>query len=502
MQGHRAGHYSSMAETIALMALGADDPPNPIFGVNSLIVDPIHGNDSSGNFNKKSIKTIKRMNELLNSVVVVGGLVNTKILSSPPLTDDAINLNTFTQEGGTVAVQGVDTKVIKTGTITVNSQTSFAANTREVLSDLTVTDWTPLSYHKLMDTTTGNFVWGATVDQSDTAHMPTCQPMTLTGPFGPINVDPTTAIVTGDKYEVIEQVQVKVDRIVNHGTGFSNFAEGFLLINLHVINQVGQPSILLEQDDAGGSDFLVTQCRIDPGVATNSTIIIFVQCCLGFVDLSTGEVSGGLGGVNGIVGMSGGIFVNASQESLILSISGTYVTFVGPIAGQLSAVVVPGTLDVLSFGKFGPFDEGVQFWDINGPSISVTGGLAQVNFRLFGKSINTNVLFVPSIGVYVAGGTLQLQNSQGFIAPVPKMVGTGGFIPGSNGTDTDFSLGGTLDGAGNPVNRTWIEPIGAYSAQIICSWANFGIGPPAGFGGTAVDVGTNSHMNTINSPFP
>jgi hypothetical protein len=284
-----------------------------------------------------------------------------------------------------------------------------------------------------------------------------------------------------------------VDRLTINGTGFFFEGEGFVMLNLHIIQQPGQLSLIANEYSDGVQSFFFTQCRIDPSVASDS-IIVYSGCCIGFLELPSFNFGGGTSGASGLHVYYGGVVCPFGGEGAAIDLTGTYVTVVGFSVGSF--------LPSLGLSQGTAADQGVQFWDMFfGPAISVVGGGGvQVGTALFGKSITPSLIFGPTIGVYVVTGTFVLENSLAFgNILVPSVVGTGGFLPGSNGTDTDFSVGGLLTGGGDPVARSWNESLGAYSAQIHCSWANLAAAQPGGFGGMATSVGNNAQIVTITS---
>jgi hypothetical protein len=78
------------------------------------------------------------------------------------------------------------------------------------------------------------------------------------------------------------------------------------------------------------------------------------------------------------------------------------------------------------------------------------------------------------------------------VTPTPNLSGTGGYIIGGNGTDTDFVIDALLDGAGNTVARAWEEVAATYTAQIKTTWVNFQTAQPAGFAGNGTTTVTNA----------
>ena len=475
---HGPNAQADIDELYARTRTFPDDPssacnPTILSGVNTLVVDPVNGNDAAGFFNGRPIKTIKRLNQIMCGTLISNGTLTTRVTSQPPATDAPLDLNIQYENAlGGVAFTLISTNtVVHSGTLATVTDVNGATNTRETLTDAAVTDWTPFQFSPLVVTSgprQGNFVVIALVDPTHTADAPTDQPSNISGGVDPAGLQP------GDPYSVVNQIELNMRQITLQGDG-----SGAAFIQDFRFNPATTATCVFNNFDTPGSLFLV-RCRMDPTVTVNGEAATFVHCFLG-----TGFNGGKFILVDGVIAP-----ILSSADSVSVGGGAYFFGFtVGVGHGQIESYN--------TFAENG-VDQGVQHWDVfTGPALQIVSGVALVLgfIHVFGKSTNP-VFSAGTIGVEASGGgqLSLLSITGGPTCPIPSVTGTGGYIAGSNGTDTDFTLDDVLTGAGDPVSRSWEEGAGTYTAQIHDSWANMAVAQPAGFGGNAQSVSTGARI--------
>ena len=486
------------AEAWARKAFRKADPLGVITGQNTLTVDPINGNDAAGYFNGKAIKTIARLNQLVNSVSIQKGSLVVTVLSQPPSTDAELDLtinyqNAAVPTGGVFAMaflmKGV-ASAAHSGTLTVVSQVDGATNTREVVSDPAVTDWTVFQQPSVLSSKpiqvtsgprSGNAAWLAFVDPAAKSSNPASQPVTAGSEIAPAGLQ------TGDAYSVLNLIGLKMRQVtlIGDGTGGAEIM-GFQFTEWQSASQLN--AVNMTNLD-GPSNLNFTLCDFVPVVNAQGNAVLFVNCHMVQGWISSAEVI-----------VSGGLVSPIANVAPTMDLLGVY------LQGFTLGVNQSNDL-LLTAGN--TVDQGIQFWDVFfGPAIQAIGSNVLVSTfsgavgpYLFGKSTNAS-FSANTIGVEVTGGgSLQFLNLFGVVPPTPpSVVGTGHYLPGSDGTDTDFTIDDVLATGAPPqppVSRAWDEATSAYTAQIDDKWANLNAALPGGFGTVAQSPRTAAFIGTV-----
>jgi hypothetical protein len=491
-------------------------PCNPtiISGLNTLVVDPINGNDQFGGFNGTPIKTIARLNALMCGTFISGGSVTVRVLSSPPSTDAELDLtinyenaiiNPNLPGSGVTATPflmfGSLTNVAHSGTLATVMPVAYAAPpatpTRETVTDTTVTNWEAYVYQPLIQTSgpdAGFFAWVAPPLPSSLSTGYTSSPTTIGG-F-------PAALSAGNTYNIINQTQIKLRQItvIGDGTGITEFHDLYFINWQNTFAEYQSANAVINNFDSlnlTGTGLIFGRCRFDIAVTGAGQTVGLVACCLTPNEFVSG--SGGTFGGNWEI--IAGILVPITNIATELSVASTYVY--GYTFGSINP---NGNTTNTAFFSVPPVtvttDQGVQFWDWlpafdgQGVALQIIGTTIICAAPLFGRSAN-----VETCGIEISGGGKLILLESPFTAPTPapNLSGAGHYLGGSNGTDTDFTLDDLLNSAGGPVARAWEEGAGAYTAQIATTWVNFNTAQPAGFAANPADTTSRANAQSAAS---
>jgi hypothetical protein len=497
-----------MDETLAFLALGLEEQERTVLsGVHTLIVDPINGSDSGGSIDGPPIKTIAKLNQIVNDLFISGGTLTVRLLSSPPITDAELDLTIqyenaidnpdlpFGIGASPFIMLGSLSNVAHTGTLATVIPVQYVAPpgtpVRETVTDLSVPDWSVFRFQPLIPTSgvdVGFYAWVA----------PPLPPNLSTGfTSSPTDLGGFPArLSAGDPYIIVNQTQVKLRQItvLGDGSGLTEFHE-LQFIHWQNFSEFQGSFCVVNNFDADQTvDF--GRCRFDPVLTGSGQEVFITGCCL----------TSGYNGGRWV--FSGGIIVPFLNSAFSVGLSSVYMY--GLTFGGGGSVLDDDLGGAVNFFFQFPInsipDQGCQFWDWGvffapfgvpaGPAWQVIGTNVTVQCQLSGRST-----FANGIGIEIAGGSVisLIQDPTSFspVTPTPNVVGTGNYLAGSNGTDTDFTIDDLLNAAGDPVSRAWQEGPGTFTAQIHNSWVNFQTAQPAGFGANPADTTSLSNAQSV-----
>jgi hypothetical protein len=481
-------------------------------GTNSLTVDPIFGNDATGGFNGTPIQTIARLNSIMCGVFISAGTLRVLITSSPPISDAELdltvnyqnsiqNLVDFAAGAGSIVFTLIGATIFAhAGQLSTVTPAAYVAPPgapiRGQVTDVGVATWAPFAFQRIVITSgpRGPFQTGGQVGGPASAWLyptPASLPATTGTISAPVDISVFPwGFLAGDNYAILSQVQLKLRQftVIGDETGAAR------LINLNFIKWTtavpGRLSNFAVFNCFSNVD--VDQCRIDQTV-TNTTLtrLGLNNCCL-----RQGYSSGGFVIIAGILTPNS----NYSQDLTInnLVITGDGALGIGNFLNTDSAGSITTFLQTPNPRHPGFFDAGIQFWDwtASQPGLQISTG---INFicaaPMYGNTASANTCGLE----LTSGGQLSLINepSASIATPVPNITGTGHYIPGSDGSDTDFVIDDLLNGAGTPIARAWQEGPGTFTPQIPCKWTNYTTAQPAGFGATGGDPTSQSNAQSV-----
>jgi hypothetical protein len=464
MHGHKAGHNSSMAETIAYLALGGEELDIEALSQPDWFIDSINGNDNNdGATEETALKTLTELSERWgkgNTLIPPGKVTSVFILTSLPT--DVPNFDVIVESDGALLFIGtpIVTNTVPVISVTTRDRTTPAGGTPWSLGLSTgAAQFVTLGTNfRVFDATLDAYFWGWKAS-GNTLYI--TEPVTFPGIGSTLSPGNRVAPAATDTFQVqtLPQVTFGQMRIGGQKTGTS-----LATIVFQDLCLASDFSVVTDPT----TEWLYYGCSVINSIEFRVWTSVAFENCFGSglnLTLNTSGIAFEAGGLSGyfFVGQGYDFTFDFIFEACTCGFFGEEVVEMGTCAFFDAIPIFPGV------GAFNVASSTVQLVAFLGDFEAFLwgGGPAGPNTNCVGVSVNNGSAFYTG---------------SGFAGVDVNLTGTlGDFVLGSQLSATAFTRPTPV--AGN------ITTTGPFA----CTWANYF--NPAVFDTTAVLPQTDSWID-------